>query len=202
MVHRKRTREDILAAMLDRVHRKGLNGTGLTELLKLSGASSGSFYNYFASKDELGHALIDFDWQRLKTHLIDPATAQTADPIAQIFWMIDALEAKHLSSDDCFGCFLGNLVVDLAEYAPDFREHLIQIFQQWEQAFARRLVLAKAQLRPGVDPQALAAELLTLIQGVLLLGRLYQQPQQLKAGFDQVRRYLRSALIETPDPRS
>ena len=54
MVHRKRTREDILGAMLDRVHRKGLNGTGLTELLKLSGASSGSFYNYFASKDELG----------------------------------------------------------------------------------------------------------------------------------------------------
>jgi TetR/AcrR family transcriptional regulator, transcriptional repressor for nem operon len=196
MVHRKRTREDILGAMLDRVHRKGLNGTGLTELLKLSGASSGSFYNYFASKDELGHALIDFDWQRLKTHLIDPASAQYDDPIAQVFWMIDALETKHLGTEDCFGCFLGNLVVDLAEYDPAFRDHLIEIFQQWQQAFASRLVLAKAQLKSAIDPQALAAELLTLIQGVLLLGRLYQQPERLKAGFNQVRRHLRSALQE------
>jgi TetR/AcrR family transcriptional repressor of nem operon len=195
MVHRKRTREDILDAMLDRVHRKGLNGTGLTELLKLSGASSGSFYNYFASKDELGHALIEFDWQRLKTHLIDPASAQSDDPIAQVFWMIDALEAKHLSTGDCFGCFLGNLVVDLAEYDPAFRDHLIEIFQQWQQAFASRLVLAKAQLKPTIDPQALAAELLTVIQGVLLLGRLYQQPDRLKIGFDQVRRHLREALL-------
>lgn len=194
MVHRKRTREDILEAMLDRVHRKGLNGTGLTELLRLSGASSGSFYNYFASKDELGHALIDFDWQRLKTHLIDPASAQSDDPVAQLLWMIDALEAKHLGTEDCFGCFLGNLVVDLAEYDPTFRDHLIEIFQQWEQVFASRLILAKARLKPAIDPYALAAELLTLIQGVLLLGRLYQQPARLKAGFEQVRRHLCSAL--------
>ncbi|MBD2109796.1 TetR/AcrR family transcriptional regulator [Nodosilinea sp. FACHB-13] len=198
MVHRKRTREDILEAMLGRVHRKGLNGIGLNELFKVSGASSGSFYNYFASKDELGHALIDFDWQRLKTHLIDPAAAQADDPIAQIFWMIDALEAKHINGGDCFGCFLGNLVVDLAEYDPAYRNHLIEVFKQWQQAFANRLVLATAKLKPGVEPQALAEELLTLIQGVLLLGRLYQQPQRLKAGFDQVRRHLREALIEEP----
>lgn len=196
MVYRKRTREDILETMLDCVHRKGLNSTGLTELLKLSGASSGSFYNYFASKDDLGHALIEFDWQRLKTHLIDPASAQSDDPISQIFWMIDALEAKHLSSPDCYGCFLGNLVVDLAEYDPTFRDHLIEIFQQWQQAFASRLTLGKAQLDSAINPQGLAEELLTLVQGVLLLGRLYRQPERLKAGFNQVRRHLRSALRE------
>jgi TetR/AcrR family transcriptional repressor of nem operon len=200
MVHCKRTREDMLEAMLGSVHRKGLNGTGMTELLKVSGASSGSFYNYFASKDELGHALIDFDWQQLKTHLIDPASAQADDPIAQVFWMIDALEAKHLGTSDCFGCFLGNLVVDLAEYDPAFRDHLIGVFHLWQQAFASRLVLAKTELKPGIDPQALAEELLTVIQGVLLLGRLYQRPERLKAGFDQVRRHLREALIEQPEP--
>ncbi|MGF1516858.1 MAG: TetR/AcrR family transcriptional regulator [Nodosilinea sp.] len=198
MVHCKRTREDMLEAMLGSVHRKGLNGTGLNELLKVSGSSSGSFYNYFASKDELGHALIDFDWQQLKTHLIDPASAHCDDPIAQIFWMIDALETKHLGTGDCFGCFLGNLVVDLAEYDPAFRDHLIGVFQQWQQAFASRL--AQADLKPGIAPQALAEELLTLIQGVLLLGRLYQQPERLKAGFEQVRRHLREALVEQSKP--
>ncbi|MBD0335205.1 MAG: TetR/AcrR family transcriptional regulator [Cyanobacteria bacterium Co-bin13] len=198
MVNRKRTREDILEAVLASVHRKGLNGIGLSELFKVSGASSGSFYHYFASKDELGHALIDFDWHRLKTRLIDPAADYSADPIAQIFWMIDALEARHLQTADCFGCFLGNLVVDLAEYNPSFREHLIAVFEQWQQAFASRLALGKAQLKAEVVPEALAEELLTVIQGVLLLGRLYQQPDRLKSGFNQARQLLSAALQQPP----
>ncbi|MBD1910014.1 MULTISPECIES: TetR/AcrR family transcriptional regulator [unclassified Leptolyngbya] len=198
MVNRKRTREDILEAMLGSVHQKGLNSIGLTELLKVSGASSGSFYHYFASKDELGHALIDFDWHRLKNTLIDPATDHSDDPIAQILWMIDVLEGKHLQSNGCFGCFLGNLVVDLAEYNPSFREHLIAVFDQWQQAFASRLTLGKSQLKAEVVPETLAEEMLTVIQGVLLLGRLYQQPNRLKAGFNQVRQLFYSALQQPP----
>lgn len=198
MVNRKRTREDILEATLGSVHQKGLHGIGLAELFKVSGASSGSFYHYFASKDELGHALIDFDWHRLKTTLIDPAADHSDDPIAQILWMIDALEAKHLESAGCFGCFLGNLVVDLAEYDPSFREHLIAVFDQWQQAFANRLILGKVQLKAEIVPETLAEEMLTLIQGVLLLGRLYQQPNRLRSGFNQVRQLLYGALRQPP----
>ena len=62
MVNLKRTREDILQAVIGTVHQQGLVATSMSELLNKSGASSGSFYNYFHSKDELGHALIDFEW--------------------------------------------------------------------------------------------------------------------------------------------
>ncbi|MEO1446964.1 MAG: TetR/AcrR family transcriptional regulator, partial [Cyanobacteria bacterium J06635_11] len=66
MVNLKRTREDILKSVVNTVHRQGLMATGLSELFKISGASSGSFYNYFHSKHDLGHALIDYEWAQLQ----------------------------------------------------------------------------------------------------------------------------------------
>ncbi len=69
MANQKRTREDILESVIDTVHRKGFVATSLSELFKLSGASSGSFYNYFASKQALGHALIDLEWEKLQQRI-------------------------------------------------------------------------------------------------------------------------------------
>lgn len=73
MANLKRTPDNILASILDTVHHKGFNATGLSEMFAVSGASSGSFYNYFRSKSELGHALIDFEWAKLRANVLEPA---------------------------------------------------------------------------------------------------------------------------------
>ncbi|MEO1445709.1 MAG: TetR/AcrR family transcriptional regulator, partial [Cyanobacteria bacterium J06635_11] len=143
MVNLKRTREDILDSVIGTVHRQGLTATGLSELFKVSGASSGSFYNYFRSKHELGHALIDYEWTLLKQTVLDPAVQQVEDPVEQIFWIIDKLEAKQLKDPKCGGCLLGNLVVDLVEQDPSFREHLVRVFGEWEGVIAGILHQAK-----------------------------------------------------------
>ena len=193
MVNLKRTREDILSSVLDLVHHQGFQATGLKELFAASNASSGSFYNYFGSKDELAHALIDYKWNQLKTFIIEPAK-QIPDPIAQVFDMIDRLEAKHLSERDCGGCFLGNLIVDLAKHDSSFQTHLMQVFDEWRLAIAQPLQVGKPVLKPDIDPDLLAEQLLTMIEGVLLMNRLYNQPDRLKRGFESVRQNLRFAL--------
>ena len=85
MVNLKRTREDILSSVLELVHHQGFQATGLKELFAASQTSSGSFYNYFQSKDELAHALIDFEWNKLKAAVIEPAINVSDDPIAQLY---------------------------------------------------------------------------------------------------------------------
>ena len=85
MANLKRTREDILESVIDTVHRNGLMSTGLSKLFHLSGASSGSFYNYFSSKQELGHALIDFEWEKLQANVLAPAAERYESPIDQLF---------------------------------------------------------------------------------------------------------------------
>lgn len=193
MANLKRTRDDILASILDTVHRKGFNATGLSELFAVSGASSGSFYNYFRSKNELGHALIDFEWAQLRTNVLEPA-AKCDDPIAQVFLILECLESKQLVEPHCGGCLLGNLIVDLVEEDEAFREHLTRVFDEWERAIAQALYEGRNQLQPDVVPDILAEQIITLIEGVMLIGRLRRDPVRIRRGFDGGRNLLRASL--------
>lgn len=196
MVNLKRTREDILSSVHDLIHLQGFQATGLKQLFSASGTSSGSFYNYFESKDELAHALIDFQWNQLKTRILEPAKTASDNPIEQVFWMLEQLEIKHLAEPDCAGCFLGNLIVELAKQDESFKHHLMQVFDDWQTAIARMLEAGRNQLKPEIEPTDLAEQLLVMIEGALLLGRLYNQSNRLKRHFNSVRQLLRSALVE------
>ncbi len=187
MVNLKRTREDILKSVLNTVHAKGLTSTGLNELFRISGASSGSFYNYFNSKQDLGHALIDFEWLQLKSNIIDTAGRKADNSIERVLWIIDRLEAKQLESPQCDGCILGNFIVDLAEQDPSFRTHLQEIFTLWQDAFADILRDGKSQLKPYIDPDLLAEAIITSLEGAMLMGKLYRSPERIRRSFDLVR---------------
>jgi TetR/AcrR family transcriptional regulator, transcriptional repressor for nem operon len=190
MANLKRTRDDILASILDTVHRKGFNATGLSELFAVSGASSGSFYNYFRSKHELGHALIDFEWKKLQENILEPAFRERETPTEQILAMLDRLEAKQLAQPDCAGCLLGNLIVDLVEQDESFRTHLITVFDEWE----RRIADALSRDRSQVAPEHVAEQLITLIEGVMLLGRLHRDHSRVRRGFDAARHLVQTSV--------
>lgn len=194
MVNLKRTREDILQSVFDTVHSKGLTGTGLTELFRVSGASSGSFYNYFRSKQELGHALIDFEWSQLQANILDRARQQENSAISKLLWIVDRLEAKQLESPKCSGCILGNFIVDLAEQNPSFRSHLQEIFDLWQNAIANIILDGQAEFKPDVDPDLLAEATVTSLEGAMLMGKLYRTPEKIKRGFDLVRDILNRAI--------
>ncbi|MBT9312211.1 TetR/AcrR family transcriptional regulator [Leptothoe kymatousa] len=195
MANLKRTREDILKSVVTTVHRQGLTATGLSKLFKVSGASSGSFYNYFQSKHELGHALIDYEWSQLQANVLEPALSQSDDPIEQIFWILDRLEAKQLKEPKCGGCLLGNLIVDLVEQDDSFRDHLMQIFSKWEGAIAQTLRQAKPQLQDHINPEHLAEQIITAIEGAMLMGKLHRSEARMKRGFDLARQTLKNAMV-------
>ena len=194
MANLKRTREDILQSVVATVHRRGLTATGLSKLFEVSGASSGSFYNYFRSKHELGHALIDFEWSQLQANVLEPAASQERDAIEQIFWILDRLEEKQLKEPKCGGCLLGNLIVDLVEQDTSFRDHLMQIFNKWEGAMAQTLRQARPRLRENVNPDHLAEQIITAIEGAMLMGKLHRDRSRLRRGFDIARHTLTMAL--------
>ena len=195
MANLKRTREDILTSAIDLVHRRGVQSTGLKDLFAATKASSGSFYNYFQSKDEFAHALIDLQWQQIRENAFLSAAQVTDDPIQRLLLTIDKIESKHLAEINCAGCLLGNLIVDLTEYNETFRQHLQQVFDDWQELFAQMLRDGKDQLRDRIDPNLLSEQILAMLEGVLLIARLYDQPERLKRGFTSIRQLIKDALV-------
>lgn len=198
MIYRKRTREDILNSIVDTVYRQGLNAISLNKLLELSGVSIGSFYYHFDSKQDLGHALIELEWTLLLETVLKPARQANPNPIEQVFWVFDQIEAKYLKNPHCYGCLLGNFIVDLVAQDDLFRDRLIFVFQQWEDAIAQMLHQGQSQLQPHIDPKLLAQDLTVYLEGLMLMTRLYQDRQRLQQGFSTLRSRLYNALQENP----
>src|ERR1700746_424970 len=52
------TREHLIEIGLQRIHKTGYSGTGVTEILDLAGVPKGSFYHYFRSKEAFAQEVI------------------------------------------------------------------------------------------------------------------------------------------------
>ncbi|MEO1342231.1 MAG: TetR family transcriptional regulator C-terminal domain-containing protein, partial [Cyanobacteria bacterium J06635_13] len=95
---------------------------------------------------------------------------------------------------ECSGCILGNFIVDLAKQDPSFRTHLQEIFDLWQKAIADLLRQGKSQLKPDTDPELLAEAIITSLEGAMLMGRLYRNPERIRRGFDLVRNLLKQGV--------
>src|SRR5215475_14522244 len=54
-----RTREAMLEAAFDEMHRSGFRGSSLDAILARSGVTKGAMYHHLADKEAVGHAVID-----------------------------------------------------------------------------------------------------------------------------------------------
>jgi len=84
------------------------------------------------------------------------------------------------------GCPIGSLVGQLAEQDEGARLELAEGIDRWEEAIRTGLdrMAARGELRPDVDPGALAQNTLAAVQGGLLLTQLRRDPHQLRAALD------------------
>ena len=182
-MERRDTRSAIIAVGTELIARQGYNATGLDAILKQAGVPKGSFYHYFASKEEFGLAVIDrfaaAALERIDACLND----RSLSPLARIRTYLEN-SALRLEQDHCSkGCLAGNLGQELADQNEVFRQRLEEIFQAWQQAFA--VCLAEAQtagdLAADLDPAETAVFILAGHEGSLLRAKVMKSSQPLRA---------------------
>src|SRR3989304_5187214 len=95
--------------------KKGYEATGIAEILREASANSGSLYYFFKTKEELLLAVLDWYVANLYPEGIDPATAQTNDPIERVFMVLNGYR-QYLTFTACRqGCPIGNLALEMSE---------------------------------------------------------------------------------------
>ncbi len=165
-------REEILTAGLETLHLKGFNATSVQDITDAAGAPKGSFYNHFASKDDLGAAVVDQYVARAATRraiLRDTS----APPLMRLRRYFEAMIAAA-RFPDVPGCLLGNFGLELSNQSPAIRERVSAAFADWTQVLAS--VIAEAQRMgalPGdSEPEALAAFLIDAWEGAVLRAKI------------------------------
>jgi TetR/AcrR family transcriptional regulator, transcriptional repressor for nem operon len=175
------TREHILACGGRIIHHKGFNATGLKEILQAAGVPKGSFYFYFKSKEEFGLALVDYYQEWFAEQVRPILKDETRPPLVRLAGFF--LWFRHYFAQEGFikGCPIGNLIQELGDVNPAFREKLNTSLDGLTRFIARLLEAARqeGQLPARLEPEATARFIIAAWQGSLIRMKAVAGPEPL-----------------------
>jgi TetR/AcrR family transcriptional regulator, transcriptional repressor for nem operon len=168
---------------------RGYAGTSMADLLAHAAVNSGSFYHFFESKEALLRAVLETYKDALRPMVINPAFAQTEEPVARIFAILAGYRERILQTGCTYGCPLGRLALEID---PENRpaHHLIaENFQGWIEAV--RECIDEMQLPPDADRQSLATYVLAVMEGGVMLSRSYGSVEPFDRTIAQLQEHFR-----------
>ncbi len=167
-------RTRLINAMTDALQKRGLHGSGLTELLAAANAPKGVLYHHFpGGKNELAVAAVNATVERLCL-LLDERMGSGNDPAAALMAWINGAHKRLAASGYEQGCPLATIALETTAADTDIRAAL-------GSGFARiRVRIAQGLVDAGYDPtaaNALSALLLAAYEGGLLQARAAGTPE-------------------------
>jgi TetR/AcrR family transcriptional repressor of nem operon len=170
VVNERRTQ--ILDAASVLIYRNGFHQTSIEDVIKEAGLSGKAhFYHYYKSKEELGYAVLNHQFERFAQRSLAVLREPSVDPLERLDNFIDALIAGHAERGCQGGCPFGNLVAEMADAHEGFRKRLETVFEHWANYLYSLLWEARPQLEDDVDISRLARFIIATIEGAWLMSR-------------------------------
>jgi len=187
-----RTRERLLRAAFQEMHRSGFRSADLNAILAAAGVTKGALYYHFENKEALGYAVVD--------EVIASITREKwAWPLQNAKNAIDALvgivQFTSFKPEDVeCGCPLNNLSQEMSPLDEGFRRRTAKIFKDWHDAIAVALRQGQklGQVRRDVDADETATFLIAAYEGLTSLAKNSQDVRVLQSGQKSVIRHLES----------
>jgi TetR/AcrR family transcriptional repressor of nem operon len=189
------TRERILQAATSLISERGVAATSLDDVRELAHASKSQLYLYFPDRDALLREVAGSTCDMVIGGQADILAA--VDSIEGLERYLDAIVALHVCQDQPGGCPIASLAGQLADHDEQARLILADGLGRWEDGLRSGLetMVAKGELRPDADPRLLATQMLTIIQGGLLLTQVRRDIGQLQTATQTALSLVRAALI-------
>ncbi len=168
---------------------RGFAGTSMADLLAHAEVNSGSFYHFFESKEALLREVLNEYLHALRPVIIDPAYAQTADPVERIFAILSGYRGRILQTDCQYGCPLGRLALEIDPENRPAHKLIAENFAGWIEAVRECVVQFSRHLPKGTDPQALATFVLSVMEGGVMLSRSYGSVEPFDLAVAQLREH-------------
>jgi TetR/AcrR family transcriptional repressor of nem operon len=162
------TRQAILNAAFAEIHARGFHASSIDAILAQTELTKGALFHQFASKLELGHAVVD--------EIIAPLTlarwvtplAAFDDPLAGIIHLVERNIGDAPQAMLDLGCPLGNLIQEMSNGDAEFRRRLRRCVETWIEGIAEHVERGRraGYVRRSVKPRAVAEYVVVTHEGV------------------------------------
>lgn len=151
--------------------RQGYEATSMQDLVDHLGLGRGSIYGAFGGKRELYLRAVDRYVDDARDRLLDQLSAP-GSPLAAVHALVRHYAEISLADQGQKGCLMTNTAVELPG-DEEARRLVASGLETMETVLASALLRARAEgeLAPDRDPMALARFLVTLLQGMRVIGK-------------------------------
>jgi len=173
---------------------RGFAGTSMADLLNHAGVNSGSFYHFFESKEALLRAVLEEYLLALRPLVIEPAFAQTDEPVARIFAILGGYRERILQTDCKYGCPLGRLALEIDPENRPAHKLIAENFQNWIGVVRECLGQIRDRLPGNTDLDALSTYVLAVMEGGVMLSRSSRSVEPFDRAVKQLHEHFRLLL--------
>jgi len=182
-------REQIIQVAAELVHIKGFNNTSVSDILKEAEIGKGQFYHYFESKEELGYAIIEYQFEDWNHFVILPAfDGADIRGLRRIKRLMDLL-VKHFGNTGCQGgCPFANLALEMGDIHEGYRKKIKEVFGYTVGKIQKALDEAKrgGEIGSSVDTMILARSIFASIEGGIMLMKALKDISVLEQIFSEL----------------
>ena len=181
--------------------RRGYHGTGVQEIVQAAGIPKGSFYHYFASKEDFALQALDYIYApRLERYRAALCNAAIAPRQRVLDYYADLVAHFARKEKPEYHCFIGSLSFEMAELCPPIAKRLSEILAQSVEQLARCLEQAQraGEIESGCNCPALAEFISNAWEGALLRMKVCGSVAPLQVFLQQLERLLAPAATNLP----
>lgn len=184
-------RTQIVDAAAQLISERGFSATSIDDVIKearLSGKSH--FYHYFKSKEELGYAVLNRQFERFAERGLVLLREPMIEPLERLVLFIDTLVALQVARGCRVGSPFGSLAAEMADAHEGFRARIDVVFARWAAQIQSLLWEARPQLQDDVDTGRLARFVVATLEGALLVSRVSRDVGALQGIAHDLKRFV------------
>ncbi len=189
------TRERILERAAQLFSRQGYFGSSLADIMHETGLEKGGIYNHFSSKEQLALEAFDYAYglvqQRVQVALHDKKHA-----VERLLALIEVF--KSIADDPPVegGCPILNTAIEADDAQPALKARAVAAMDDWRDTFHRILTkgIAKQEVRPDVDADVVATLFISMLEGAVMLSKLYDDTIHMQRAADHLTQYVETSI--------
>ena len=193
----EQTRREIVRKSAPLFNQKGYEGTSLSDLMEATGLQKGGIYRHFSGKEELATEAFDYSWGKAVSGRLD-GVAEVPDCVNRLKKMIEnfvELRAGLVPG----GCPLMNTAVEADDGNAALRARAKKALQNWAMRLSKITTegINKRQINRHIDPLKLSQLIIGSLEGALLISRLQNTDEPLRAIKQHLSEYLEQNVRAT-----
>jgi TetR/AcrR family transcriptional regulator, transcriptional repressor for nem operon len=168
----ERTRDLIISKSAPLFNKKGVAGTSMSDILEVTKLAKGSLYVHFESKEDLAHAVVDYQLERLG-EVVKNAMNKHDTAKGKLFAYID-LYLDPQNPPVAGGCPLLNFGMEADDTDQNIREKVKASMEAAQQSIVSIIKkgVKTGELKGDWDYREFATRMFALVEGGIMMSRI------------------------------